>query len=158
MVITGGEPTLQPDLPEFIKQIRNLGFKVKLDTNGSNSIMLKQLIDHKLIDYIAMDVKAPLEKYHLIVGKKINTSQVKQSIKHIIASGIDHEFRTTYVDHLLSLNDIKDIIKLLSGARKYYLQNYVDNQNVLNHLNSQPLNLNWQIELSKLFSGSIGVR
>lgn len=159
LVITGGEPTLQPDLPEFIAQVKEMGYKVKLDSNGSNSTMLKKLIDQKLVDYIAMDVKAPLDKYEKIVGKKINIAEVKKSIKLIIGSGIDHEFRTTYTDKLLSIADVKGIIKLIRGAKKYYLQNYVDNENVLtHHLDSKPISECWKIELSELFGGVLGIR
>ncbi|MFA4930821.1 MAG: anaerobic ribonucleoside-triphosphate reductase activating protein [Patescibacteria group bacterium] len=159
LVITGGEPTLQPDLLDFIKQVKSLGYDIKLDTNGSHSSMLKEIIDQQLVDYIAMDIKAPLDKYAKIVGKKINTAEIKKSIDLIIDSHIDHEFRTTYTDKLLTIADIKEILKLITGAQKYYLQNYFDNDNVLtHHLDSSPIPITSRLELTQLFNGVLGVR
>jgi len=117
--ITGGEPTLHQDLPEFIKKIKNLGFAVKLDTNGSNPDILENLIKEKLLDYIAMDVKAPLKSQ--ISNLK---SQILESIKIIKNSRIDYEFRTTVVPSLHSKEDIMQIAQELSPAKKYFLQQF----------------------------------
>lgn len=125
VVITGGEPTLQKDLPEFIKKIKAMGFLVKLDTNGSNPYMLKKLIDEKLIDYVAMDMKAPIEKYSNIICTKTNTDNILKSIDILKASDIDFEFRTTVVKSQLEVTDFKKIGEMLTGAKKYYLQKFV---------------------------------
>ncbi len=123
--ITGGEPTLHADLPQFMKQIKDLGFLVKLDTNGTNPEMLKEIIDSKLVDYIAMDIKAPLEKYEEVIVAKIDLESIKKSIKIIMDSGIEYEFRTTIVKSQLSVEDLINIGKLIKGANIYYLQKFV---------------------------------
>lgn len=125
VVITGGEPTLHFDLPELIKEIKDLGFCVKLDTNGTNPKMLKKLIDKKLIDYIAMDIKAPIEKYEKIVCAKVNTEGILKSVEIIKNSDIDYEFRTTVVKSQLSIKDFEKIGALIKGANKYYLQRFL---------------------------------
>lgn len=125
VVITGGEPTLHADLPEFIKQIKDMGFAVKLDTNGTNPEMLQQLIDEKLIDYIAMDIKAPLDKYSEIVCTKVDTDKILKSIGILKNSNIKYEFRTTVVKSQLSRTDFKKIGALIKGIKKYYLQRFL---------------------------------
>ena len=126
VVICGGEPTLQGDLPDFIKRIKDLGYLVKLDTNGSNPGMLKLLIDKKLIDYIAMDIKAPLkmQKYDVATGIRVDLEKIKESIKIIKNSNIDYEFRTTIVPTIHEKEDIIQIAKEIGPAKKYYLQNF----------------------------------
>ena len=124
VVITGGEPTLHGSLPDFINRIKQLGLKIKLDTNGTNPSLLKQLIHNKQLDYIAMDVKAPLEllKYRKIVGENLNSSllaKVIESIDILMSEGIEYEFRTT-LDSSLVIPDIENIIDSISG--NYYLQ------------------------------------
>lgn len=123
VVITGGEPCLQKDLPEFIKEIKDMGFLVKLDTNGSYPNMLKEVLS--LVDYIAMDIKAPLEKYDDIVVNKTDVEKIKESINIIMNSGKDYEFRTTVVRSLLCEDDILKIGDLINGAKCYYLQKFV---------------------------------
>lgn len=125
VVITGGEPTLHKDLPDFIKQIKDMGFCVKLDTNGTNPCMLKELIESKLIDYVAMDIKAPIEKYKQIVYAKVDTDNILKSIEILKTSGIDYEFRTTVVKSQLSLSDFDKIGEIIKGAKKYYLQRFL---------------------------------
>jgi len=125
VVITGGEPTLHKDLPEFIEKIKELGFCVKLDTNGTNPKMLKKLLDEKLIDYVAMDIKAPIEKYEEVVCAKINTEKVLKNIEILKKSHIDYEFRTTVVKSQLSADDFEKIGEMISGAEKYYLQRFM---------------------------------
>jgi len=124
VVICGGEPTINKDLPQFIRKIKKLGYLVKLDTNGSNSKMLKELIDKKLIDYVAMDAKAPKEKYIKMVGKKINVENIEKSIKILKENKVDNEFRTTVVPTLLDKNDILKIAHWIKPAKKYFLQNF----------------------------------
>lgn len=121
--ITGGEPTLHDDLPNFIKKLKNLGYSVKLDTNGTNPKMLKQLIEEKLVDYIAMDVKAPLKRYESVVKTKIDVEKISESIE-IVKTFPEHEFRTTVVPELLSKEDILTIAKQLEGVRRFFIQQF----------------------------------
>ena len=123
--ITGGEPTIQEDLTSFIKQIKKMGFAVKLDTNGSQPKVIKNLLAEKLLDFIAMDIKAPLEKYRNIVNTQVNTESIKESIDLILKAKIPHEFRTTIVESQLEENDILEIGKLIAGASRYVLQKFV---------------------------------
>lgn len=106
VVVSGGEPTLYDDLPSFLATLKQMGYKTKLDTNGSRPEMLKELIDKKLVDFIAMDLKAPLEKYSLITGKDTNEATLKTSIDLIRKSGLSYEFRTTYDKEVLTDEDI----------------------------------------------------
>lgn len=132
VVITGGEPTVQKDLKGFIKKIKDLGLLVKLDTNGGNPKVLQELIDEKLVDYVAMDIKNIFNKYNITAGKKINLDNIKKSIEILKASKIDYEFRTTIIKEMHSLDDIISICKLVGNA-KYYLQNFEDSENVIDH-------------------------
>jgi pyruvate formate lyase activating enzyme len=126
--ITGGEPTLHSNLPELCSQLKQMGFLVKLDTNGTNPAMLKELVNKGLIDYVAMDIKAPLtvEKYSKASGVKAEKllENVKESIKTLLESSMDYEFRTTVVPTLHDLEDIKQICYSLAGCRKYVLQKF----------------------------------
>lgn len=124
VVITGGEPTLQKDLFQFIQKVKSLGFLVKLDTNGTNPKIIKELLDQKLIDYIAMDIKGPLEKYSQIVQIDVNLNNIIQSI-NLVRQAPDYEFRTTVTKEQLSIEDIYQISQLVSGAKKYFLQKYI---------------------------------
>lgn len=126
LILSGGEPTIHSDLPAFAQKIKKTEFKLGLETNGSNFEMLDRLINQELIDYIAMDVKAPLneEKYREVCRSKISITNIKKSIKKIKESGIDHEFRTTIVPGLLSTDDIIKIVRELKGAEKYYIQQF----------------------------------
>lgn len=154
VVITGGEPCLQKDLPEFIKKIKVLGYLVKLDTNGSYPEALAELIKNKLIDYIAMDLKAPEHKYAEITGVEVDFKNihpvkssrqagrilpsaklfdgVKKSVRMIMASGLPYEFRTTVVPDLLAKDDIGEMGKIISGADLWYLQNFKSQSELVN--------------------------
>lgn len=123
VVITGGEPCLQKNLPEFIKQVKELGFAVKLDTNGSFPEMLEKVLPD--LDYVAMDIKAPLEKYSQIVNVDVDTSKILKSIEVLKNGGVDYEFRTTVVKSQLSFEDFEKIGQLIQGAPRYYLQKFV---------------------------------
>lgn len=123
--ITGGEPTLQPDLLEFLKKIKNMGYLIKLDSNGTHPEILEQIIYRNLVDYFAMDIKAPLEKYEGVVNAKVDTDKIKYSIGLIKNSSVDYEFRTTVVKSLLSEEDIIEIGKLIKGVNLYILQKFV---------------------------------
>jgi len=123
VVISGGEPTIYEDLQIFITQIKALGYKVKLDTNGTNPACIKKLLDSNLVDYIAMDIKAPFNKYATIIKTKFNISDIKKSINLIMSSKIDYEFRTTFALPL-EKNDLVQIAQSIIGAKHYYIQKY----------------------------------
>jgi pyruvate formate lyase activating enzyme len=126
--ITGGEPTLHADLPELCRRLKKMGFLVKLDTNGTNPAMLKKLLDSKVVDYVAMDVKAPLtvEKYSKAIGVNAERllENVKESVKTLMQSDMDYEFRTTVVPTIHDADDMEQICLSLVGCRKYVLQKF----------------------------------
>ena len=126
--ITGGEPTLQSSLPELCFRIKKMGFLVKLDTNGTNPTMLKELMKRKLLDYVAMDIKAPLttEKYSKAIGVDAEQllEKVKESIGILLHSSIDYEFRTTVVPTIHDVCDVKQICRSLKECKKYVLQKF----------------------------------
>ena len=124
VVITGGEPTIQPDLTEFIEKIKKIGYLVKLDTNGSNPYILEKLLKNKLVDYVAMDIKAPPEKYSLLIGKSMDISLIFKSIEIIENYSPDYEFRTTFVPSLLSEDDIARIRRMIKNKKKYKIQQF----------------------------------
>ena len=115
VVVSGGEPTLFDDLPQFLSKLKSMGYAVKLDTNGTRPDMLKEIIDNKLVDFIAMDLKAPLEKYALITGVEFNMSIIQQSMDLIRSAGIGYEFRTTYDKEVLTDADIEAISHMAGG-------------------------------------------
>ncbi|MFA6525867.1 MAG: anaerobic ribonucleoside-triphosphate reductase activating protein [Candidatus Buchananbacteria bacterium] len=123
LVITGGEPLLQEDLADFLRKMKAVGYEIKLDTNGLQSEKLKDLLEEKLVDYIAMDIKGPLESYEKFSG--VSAGQVANSIKIIMKSGLPYEFRSTVVKGLHSKEDITAMAKTIKGAKLYYLQNYM---------------------------------
>jgi len=133
VVITGGEPTLHADLPDFIKRIKNLGFLVKLDTNGTNPEMLASLIKNKLVDYIAMDLKAPLHKYAEVTGVKVSLEKIKKSIIIVMRSGLPYEFRSTIMPVFHQEADIRTMGELIKGAAKWYLQKFQPNHDLVDN-------------------------
>jgi pyruvate formate lyase activating enzyme len=126
VTVTGGEPTLQKDLGNFLGQLKIMGYLVKVDTNGSNPDALSTLIDRQLVDYIAMDIKGPLKKYGQMAAAKVDVSRIRKSVQLITTSGIDHEFRTTVVRSQIGLDDFVSIAKIINRARLYVLQPFVD--------------------------------
>ncbi len=124
IVITGGEPTVHRDLPDFIRKVKELGYLVKLDTNGSNPYMLEDLIKEGLIDYIAMDIKGPKERYDEICRVKVNIKLIEMSVERIRESGLDYEFRTTAVPGLITVEDIAKIGEWMKGSRLYCIQQF----------------------------------
>ncbi|MDO4802119.1 MAG: anaerobic ribonucleoside-triphosphate reductase activating protein, partial [Prevotellaceae bacterium] len=131
VAITGGEPMLNKDLPELMRKIRELGYPVKVDTNGNHPEMLRRVIDEKLVDYIAMDVKNSRERYAQTIGlEKFDTSNVEKSIGIIMGSGIEYEFRTTVVEQLHDNDSFKGIGTLIEGADRYFLQKFTDRDTV----------------------------
>ena len=132
VVISGGEPTLMPDLEEKIRAIKDLGFDVKLDTNGTNPGVLKHLIDQGLIDYVAMDIKSSLSKYPDIANIGVNTDNILRSIEILKSDVVDYEFRTTLIDEYHNELDIIAISRLLNGAKRLYLQKFQVSEGVKN--------------------------
>ncbi len=125
VVISGGEPCLYHELFDFIKKVKEIGLPIKLDTNGYLPKMLGSLIKQKLVDYVAMDIKAPLNnKYEQLCGIKINLDRIKQSVGLLRASGIEHEFRTTFVPNMLEKNDLVEIAAYLKGTKRFYIQQF----------------------------------
>ena len=122
--IGGGEPLLNKDLEDFLSKIKKSGYLIKLDTNGFAPDFLAKLINKKLVDYIAMDIKACLDKYNQVAGAKVDVNKIKQSIKLIISSGLDYEFRTTVLPKFHDLEEIEKIAKMIKGADKYFLQSF----------------------------------
>ena len=130
--ITGGEPLLQPDIAEFISKLREMGYAVKLDTNGSYPARLKELADLGIIDYIAMDVKNCPEKYSITAGcENISFSDIEESIDFLLHGSIGYEFRTTVVKEFHTVSDIEKLAERIKGARHYFLQYFVDSGNLL---------------------------
>ncbi len=125
VVITGGEPTIHDDLPEVMREIKNRGFLVKLDSNGTRPKMLSSIIEKGLADYIAMDIKSPLAAYGRVVARPVDTEAIRQSVALLIASSIEYEFRTTLVKGMLSTRDIRQIGREIQGARRYVLQKFI---------------------------------
>lgn len=124
VTITGGEPTLQIDLPQFTAALKSMDFLVKLDTNGYRPQALKELIDKKLVDYIAMDIKTIPEKYSEACGTKVDFEKIKESIAMIMASGIDYEFRITVVPGIVDLEDTQAIGSIIKGAKRFTVQQF----------------------------------
>lgn len=150
IVITGGEPTIYGEvLIDFIKIIKELGFKIKLDTNGTNPELVKKILNLNLIDYIAMDVKNIFEKYNITSGVKVDTNKIKKSIEIIESSNINYEFRTTVSKMFHNSEDLKTISKYFKNPKKYYIQNYHYNDEQLIKKDFKEFNKNELDEISK---------
>lgn len=121
--VTGGEPAIHEDLPEFLGKIKNLGFSVKLDTNGTNPEMLKSLLKDRMVDYVAMDIKGPLENYQKIAKAEVDLEKIHQSTE-LVRQFPDYEFRTTVVPKIHKKEDFLSIARWLDGAKKYFLQQF----------------------------------
>ena len=128
VVISGGEPTIHSDLSEFIKKIKYLGYKIKLNTNGTNPNILKALLKDKLLDYIAMDIKSPFALYDKVCAVKVDINAIKKSFDLVLSSKIPHEFRTTWPKDLLDKIDIDNIKNTLPKNTKYVIQDCIKSQ------------------------------
>ena len=124
VVITGGEPCLYEELPDFIKKIKEMGYKVKLYTNGTKPEMVKGLINGGLIDSVSMDIKGSLENYDKAANVKVDKDKINESVKVIMGSNIDNEFRMTCVPKLVSKEDFKNIGEWLKGCKRFYIQQF----------------------------------
>lgn len=130
--ITGGEPSLHGDLVELLSAIKDMGLLVKIDTNGTNTSMLRTIVERELVDYIAMDIKSSPSGYGLAVGiPGYDTSTIEESVRYIMTCGKEYEFRTTLVKGIHTYDDMHDISRLISGAKAYYLQSYRDNDSTI---------------------------
>ena len=130
--ISGGEPLIHPGLADFLRQIKEFGLKIKLDTNGSLPSKLNDLIKENLVDYVAMDIKNSKEKYAMTIDiENFDISPIQESINLLMNSQIDYEFRTTFVKEFHNGEDVKQIGQWLKGAKKYYIQSFKDNDNVI---------------------------
>ena len=131
VAITGGEPCLRSDLPDFLEKIREAGFPVKLDTNGTHPQMLREVIDRGLVSYVAMDVKNSPAKYAQTVGlPHIDLEPIRQSVELLKSSGVDYEFRTTVVEQFHDAESFRDIAAWIAGAPRYYLQPFTSRDTV----------------------------
>lgn len=124
VVVTGGEATIHPDLPEFMKKIKEKGFLVKLDTNGTNPKMLEKLYAEKLVDYVAMDIKMPFDEYESLAGLKVDTESMKKCMKLIKNSDIEYEFRTTVIDEFHDTEVFERIFKDIGHVKNFTIQNF----------------------------------
>lgn len=132
VAVTGGEPTLNRDLPEFLAKVKDMGFETKLDTNGTNPKMLREILDRGLADYVAMDIKAGRDNYPSVTGTiRPSLAAVEESAELLKGSAIAHEFRTTVVKELHSDEDFEDIAAWLSGEERYFLQAFKDSGDLL---------------------------
>ena len=137
VVISGGECTLQPDLYDFCKKIKELGYPIKLDTNGTSPSVVEKLVSHRLIDYVAMDIKNCREKYLLSAGLSEDTGgeallqQVEKTVSFLMNGSVDYEFRTTVCEELFTEEDFHRMGNRLKGAPAYFIQPYADSENVL---------------------------
>ena len=134
VTVSGGEPTLQPDLVLFLQKLKRMGYLTKIDTNGSNPDVLEGLIRGRLVDYIAMDVKGSLPKYERIAHARVDTAKIRKSINLITASEIEHEFRTTVVRSQLDREDLIAVAKLLKRAKLFVLQTFVTGKTLSSEL------------------------
>lgn len=124
VVVSGGEPTMHEDLPDFLRQVKALGFLVKLDTNGTHPTMLRQFFAEGLLDFVAMDIKASMARYQEVVARPIAIEDIQESIRLIKSSGVDHEFRTTLVKSQVSPADLEEIGQLVHGSPRFALQRF----------------------------------
>lgn len=124
VTVTGGEPTMQADLLDFLARLKGMGYLVKLDTNGTHPQMLKEAVLRKLVDYVAMDIKAPLSKYEQVTASAVNEEKIRESVSFLIDGDAEYEFRTTVVKGLLSPEDIRNIGGEIKGASRYFLQQF----------------------------------
>ncbi|MEE1225401.1 MAG: anaerobic ribonucleoside-triphosphate reductase activating protein [Clostridia bacterium] len=129
--ISGGEPLIHNELKDFIREVKKLGYPVKLDTNGSFPQKLRELIGEGLVDYVAMDIKNSFEKYNETTGISTDIDSIKESIEILINGNIDYEFRTTLVSGFHTPKDMQSIGEMIKGTKKYYLQNFADSGDIL---------------------------
>ncbi|MBR2337061.1 MAG: anaerobic ribonucleoside-triphosphate reductase activating protein [Clostridia bacterium] len=154
--VSGGEPLLQVGIEDFLKRVKELGFLVKLDTNGTFPARLKSLVEKGLVDYVAMDIKNCKEKYALTTGtESFDISKIEESVAFLLSDKVDYEFRTTVVDGLHEAQDIVKIGEWIKGAKKYFLQNFVDSGNLIQS-GLKAVSLDKLKEFAKSVENSVG--
>ena len=132
VAITGGEPLLQRDVGSFLEKVRDMGYQIKLDTNGSFPERLRDLVERGLVDYVAVDIKNRPEKYAETVGlKSFDLAPVRETVDFLLSGAVDYEFRTTVVRQFHTVDDVAAAAAWIRGARRYFLQNFVDSGNLL---------------------------
>lgn len=158
VVVSGGEPSVHPELPEFLAAFKSRGLAVKLDTNGTAPGMLSDLVDMGLVDYLAMDLKAPLnqEAYNAAAGREVDFAGVQRSIELILRERVDYEFRTTVCPAFVRLDDLPGMAEAIAGARRYILQQYVPETALLRELRAvTPYPKGQLIEASRALEGTV---
>lgn len=140
VVISGGEPLLHPEIYSFLKKVKALGFLVKLDTNGSNPQLLKKLVEEKLVDYVAIDIKNSPEEYSSASGTDKFLDQITESKDFLLQNFVDYEFRTTIVKGIHTKDNLLSAAKWIAGAKRYFLQNYKDSGEILSPDGLSPFN------------------
>jgi pyruvate formate lyase activating enzyme len=155
--ITGGEPTLQPDLEDFLRRVRDLGYQIKLDSNGYRPEVLRRLLEQGLLDYVAMDIKASRDNYARVAGlqENFNIERIEESIALLQNSGIPYEFRTTAVKGLHTVAEFAEIGRWLAGSRAYFIQSYRDGAEVLDGAGLESFSDAELMEMARLARNSI---
>lgn len=130
--VTGGEPLISKDIGDFLSKVKELGFKIKLDTNGTNPALLKELVSQKLVDYVAVDIKNSPEKYAETVGlKSFDMSTINETVNFLMTGSVDYEFRTTVTKQFHTEKSMEEAARFIRGAKRYFLQNFVDSGNLI---------------------------
>ena len=155
LCITGGEPTLNPDLPEFIKKVKDIGYSVKVDTNGTNPDMVKMLVAEKLADYFAIDIKNDRENYADIIGfKTFDTSKIEKTVEFLLSGKVKYEFRTTLIAEYHKAENIKAIGEWIKGADKYFMQKFKSGDNCISQ-NLSPVPIETAKEFAEIMRPSV---
>lgn len=130
--VTGGEPLINKDIGDFLSKVKELGFKIKLDTNGTNPALLKELVSQNLVDYVAVDIKNSPEKYAETVGlKSFDMSSINETVNFLMTGSVDYEFRTTVTKQFHTEKSMEEAARFIRGAKRYFLQNFVDSGNLI---------------------------
>ena len=130
--VTGGEPLINKDIGDFLSKVKELGFKIKLDTNGTNPALLKELVSQNLVDYVAVDIKNSPEKYAETVGlKSFDMSPINETVNFLLSGVVDYEFRTTVTKQFHTEKSMEEAARFIRGAKRYFLQNFVDSGNLI---------------------------
>ncbi len=148
--VTGGEPLINSDIDKLLRTIKDHGYKIKLDTNGFFPKKLKELVDAGLADYVAMDIKSSPENYSRACGVNADVSLPMESVKYLMSCGVEYEFRTTCVSGLHLVSDFESVGRWIKGAKRYFLQQYVDSGDVISPVFSAPSEAEMQAFLGKV--------
>ena len=161
LCITGGEPTLNPDLPEFIKKVKDIGYSVKVDTNGTNPEMVKLLVKEGLADYFAIDIKNDRENYAEIIGfKTFDTKKIEKTVEFLLSGKVKYEFRTTLIAEYHKADNMRRIAEWIKGADKYFMQKFKSGENCISQ-NLSPVPIETAQEFAEIirpFVKQVGLR